>query len=130
MQEELLLLKNKSYVFNNIDTQRIENIREDSVVVSALDGNGVEVDVDGFLYFQFFNYYTNESIVLKCNHVKVDKALKQGTILLNQKQRTFLELENRLAIPAQHWQEIIANVEEKTRKLWRKCTLTTAVTSF
>ena len=49
LQEELLLLKNKSYVFNNIDTQRIENIREDSVVVSALDGNGVEVDVDGFL---------------------------------------------------------------------------------
>lgn len=116
LQEELLLLKNKSYIFNNIDTQRIENIREDSVVVSALDGNGVEVDVDGFLYFQFFNYYTNESIVLKCNHVKVDKALKQGTILLNQKQRTFLELENRLAIPAQHWQEIIANVEEKDKE--------------
>ncbi len=81
-----------------------------------MDGNGVEVDVDGFLYFQFFNYYTNESIVLKCNHVKVDKALKQGTILLNQKQRTFLELENRLAIPAQHWQEIIANVEEKDKE--------------
>lgn len=108
--DELVLIENVTYSFSNISVQKIENIKENNIVISMQDINGREIKLDKFSHFQFFNYYTKESIIVKKSHIKIDASLKNGTILLNMKQRIFLGLELPLSISDSYWDEIIANL--------------------
>lgn len=108
----LVLIENKTRWFSRINIQRIENIKEDNIVVSARDMNESGVDTDKFAYFQIFNYYTGDSIIVKRSHIRVSSDLQEGTISLNKKQRYFLNLELPKHIPDAYWKEIVGQVPE------------------
>ena len=108
--DELIILNNKTAVFSNVKIQRIDNIREDNVVIASKDFCGNEVDLDNFTFFQIFNCYTGDSVIVKKSHVQVDGSLAKGTILLNKKQRTFLGLELPKYIENSYWKEIVSKI--------------------
>lgn len=116
----LMLLKNKAFTFCDIDVQRMENVKDDVAVVSATDANGEKVCPEDFLFFQIFNYYTNESVVLKGDHIKIDDSLDGGTILLNRKQRAFLALDAPPTIQKKHWNNITANANAAQKQALEK----------
>ncbi len=120
LEDEVILLKNKTYHFSNVKVQRIENIPEDNIVMSARDIHGNIVDLNQFLFFQCYNYYTGDSIIIKKSHIQLSYSLKNGTILLNKKQRIFLNLEVPKYISDAFWRELqerIPNnaIEDKER---------------
>lgn len=108
--DELMLIKNNTFCFSNIKIQKIENIKEDNVVISSQDINEKFIELDKFSFFHFFNYYTGDSIIVKKSHIHIDASLKRGTILLNKKQRTFLGLELPKHIANSYWEEIISKI--------------------
>lgn len=112
----LVLIENKTRWFSKINIQRIENIKEDNIVVSARDMNKSGVDTDKFAFFQIFNYYTGDSIIVKRSHIRVSSDLQEGTISLNKKQRYFLNLELPIHIPDAYWEEIVGQVPECNAK--------------
>lgn len=108
--DELILIENTTFCFYNIKIQKIENIKEDNIVISSQDINEKGIELDKFSFFQFFNYYTGDSIIVKKSHIQIDASLKKGTILLNKKQRTFLGLELPKHISDTYWKEIISKL--------------------
>lgn len=106
LEDEIILLKNCTYHFSQIKVQRIENIPEDNIVMSSRDIHGNVLDLDQFLFFQCYNYYTGDSFIIKRSHIQVSDSLKNGTILLNKKQRTFLNLEVPKYISDSFWNEL------------------------
>lgn len=110
--DEVIIAENSTYSFSKIKIQKIENIKEDNVVVSGRDIDGKAVDLDMFSYFQFFNHHTGDSIIVKKSHIRIDAALKDGTILLNKKQRIFLGVELPKYISNSYWEEIISKIPE------------------
>lgn len=108
--DELVLIENNTFCFSNIKIQKIENIKEDNVVISSQDINEKCIELDKFSFFQLFNYYTGDSIIVKKSHIKIDASLKKGTILLNKKQRTFLGFELPKYFTDSYWEEIISKI--------------------
>ncbi|MCM1441413.1 MAG: hypothetical protein NC131_19735 [Roseburia sp.] len=107
---ELMILTNSTYCYSRIRIQKIDNIKEDYVVISDKDINGNCIRLDKFSFFHIFNYYTGESIIVKRNHIKIDSDLEQGNILLNKKQRTFLGIELPKSISNSYWNELISRI--------------------
>lgn len=108
--DELILIENNTFCFSNVRIQKIGNIKEDNIVISSQDISEKGIELDKFSFFQLFNYYTGESIIVKKSHIKIDASLKKGTILLNKKQRTFLGLELPKFFPDSYWNEIISKI--------------------
>lgn len=113
----LILIENDTRRFSAIRIQKIENIKEDNIVISSKDNSGVPVDLDEFCFYQLFNYYTGESVIVKKSHIRIDGHLDPGTILLNKKQRTFLGLELPKHISGAYWEELVSGLPEDSAEL-------------
>lgn len=111
-EDKLFIFKNTTYCFNEIKIQRIDHIKEDNIVISNKDINGNIVNLDKFAFFQFYNYYTGETIIVKKSHIHINEQLANGTILLNRKQRTFLGVELPKHIPKYFWNEITSKIPQ------------------
>lgn len=92
-----------SGTYQQIMTQRIENIRENNIVVSKFDANGKEIDLKNFSHYEIYNLLSGGSIVVKTGHIIIDPDLCAGTIRLNRKQRLFLGLELPRILTEEQW---------------------------
>ena len=92
-----------SGTYQQIMTQRLENIRENNIVVSKFDANGKEIDLKNFSHYEIYNLLSGGSIVVKTGHIIIDPDLCAGTIRLNRKQRLFLGLELPRILTEEQW---------------------------
>lgn len=111
---ELIILKNITFGYSKIKIQKIDNIKEDYVVLSDKDTEGNDIKFDKFSLFHIFNYYTGESIIVKRNHIIIDSNLEKGSVLLNKKQRTFLGVELPKCISNSYWNELISKISKES----------------
>ena len=92
VDSQCVLCLNKHLTFGKVITQKVDLIPEDHVTLSAQDAENLGMDIfhNKFTQFEITNNLTNESLILKRSHIKVDPKLPKGTIRLNRKQRCFL----------------------------------------
>lgn len=90
---ELILCNNKVLHFENVMLQKIDNIKEDTLVISHKDSEGtVSAILDSkYELMEVVNTITGKSIIISKSHIIVDTSLPAGAIRLNRKQRGILE---------------------------------------
>ncbi len=90
---ELILCSNRVLNFENVMLQKIDNIKEDNLVVAVRDSEDVQSDIYNSEYelFEVVNAVTGKSIIISKSHVIIDTSLPAGAIRLNKKQRGILE---------------------------------------
>ena len=111
--DELFLLKYNHASFNDIKIQRIDNIKEDYVVLSkkTLDNIFPNFGSTKYRLFVLYNSVTGENLVVKKKHIIIDDSLKEGVIRISRILRLFLGLETRDYIPDLAWKSL--NKESK-----------------
>ena len=111
--DEVELCRYTSCSFENIITQKIDHIRESELIISKKDTHGNLIPIDDYKYFELYNPFTYDSIIIKREHIVVDETLtKDGTIRLNRKQRFCLGCELPQILTAEQWNTLEANKEE------------------
>ena len=115
--DSVLLCRYDERTYNQVFTQKVENIRENILVVSKTDSSKKEIKTDGSNHFEVYNPFSGDSIVVKASHIKVDPALPAGTVRLNRKQRIFLGLELPLFLTDEQWETITQCLGEQQRSM-------------
>lgn len=111
--DEVELCRYNSCSFENIITQKIDHIRESELVISKKDANGNLIRVNDYKYFELYNPFTYDSIIVKREHIVVDETLKKnGTIRLNRKQRFCLGCELPQILTTAQWNIIEKNKDD------------------
>ena len=112
--DELFLLKYNHASFNDIKIQRIDNIKEDYVVLSkkTLDNIFPNFEATKYRLFVLYNTITGENLVVKKKHIIVDDSLKEGAIRLSRILRLFLGLETKDYVPYLAWESLNQESEE------------------
>ena len=112
--DELFLLQYNHVLFNDIKVQKIDNIKEDYIVISkkTIEKTFPSFNESKYRLFSLYNTVTGENIVVKKKHIIVDDTLKEGTIRLSRVLRIFLGLENNDFISDLAWKTLDQNSEE------------------
>ncbi len=109
------LCRYDSRVYGKILTQKIDHIRENNLVVSALDSRGEKMDVQHFRHFEVFSPLTGGSMIVRASHIVVDEKLAPGTLRLNRKQRIFMGLEFPFFLTREQWARLNGALDEAQR---------------
>ena len=112
--EECYLCSYKNLVFHEVRLQKIDNIREKNLVLSEFDYNNLlcEVKSSPYKFFEVYNTFSHDSIIVQKSHIITDKTLAPGTIRLNRKQRICLGKELPPYLSKNEWLKL----EEKLGK--------------
>ncbi len=111
--DDLLLCRYVAPRFKTIKTQKIENIRENNLMLSPADHAALAKLP--FSLFEVYNTVSKDSIVLKKSHILVDASLEPGVIRLNRKQRLWLGLELPAYLTEERW-KIMTDPQQPKRK--------------
>ena len=114
---DISLIKYNSLSFSKIVRQKIEQIKEDNIVISkalidAIDPNFFNNE---FKLYSLYNTTTGENIIIKKKHIIVDESLGKDTIRISNLQRTFLGFEGRDYIPEIVWSQLIDRCQNDPR---------------
>ena len=95
--------------YTNVMVQRIDNIRENNLVVSPEDAFGLSAAFDRSpcCLFEVLNAQTGENMIVKRQHIIVDSELPRGSVRLNRKQRLWLGLELPSKLAVTQWQTAV-----------------------
>lgn len=90
---QLILCSNKVLHYEKVMLQKIDNIKEDTLVISYKDIDGAVNSIHDSKYelLEVINTVTGKSIIISKSHIIVDTSLPDGAIRLNRKQRGFLD---------------------------------------
>lgn len=113
---EVTLLINKTFSFNKMFIQKIDNIKEDILVLSKSDYDAIAPILSSYKLIKLKNGYTEQSITIKSSHIIPSETIPCGTILLNRKQRVFLGLETRKYLSPDLWNRITDNLKAKNKE--------------
>ena len=103
--------------YNQTYTQKVENIRENNLVISALDSDNREINLKNFKHYEIYNSFSDDSMIIKASHIIIDPALPAGTVRLNRKQRIFLGLELPLYLSDEQWEILNSELESEQMDL-------------
>lgn len=108
--DSFYLLIYPKVVFSNVKTQKVDNIKEDVVVVSQKTIESAYPDFKNskISLFSLHNSLTGENLIVKKSHIVVDPCLPEGSIRINRIQRTFLGFEFRDYIPSYAWDKLLS----------------------
>ena len=104
--ENVFLCEYKTVVFDQIYPQKIDHIRESDLVISEVDYNNLYFDIQRSpcKFFEIYNTFSHDSIIIEKTHIFVDKSLAPGTIRLSRKQRICLGLEIPQYLSNEQWE--------------------------
>ena len=114
---DISVLKYNSLSFSKVVRQKIEQIKEDNIVISKtlID----EVDPyffnSEFKLYSLYNTTTGENIIVKKKHIVIDETLKKESIRISNLQRTFLGFEGRDYIPEIVWSQLMERYQNDPR---------------
>lgn len=116
----LCICRYSSYTYTKIQTQKIDHIRENNLVISSKDTNGASIldfKTSPYALFEVYNAITGDNVIVKREHIYVDETLPQGTIRLNRKQRICLGEEFPLYISEKQWNVLMKNIPFDNRQM-------------
>ena len=110
--DQVLLCSYYFYSFNRVLTQKIDNIRENNLVVSPHDYRAIQIELkhSPCHLFEIYNTITKESLIVKKSHIFVDDSLPQGSMRLNRKQRICLGVEVPAFLSQLQWDLLKKNI--------------------
>ena len=103
--------------YTNVMVQRIDNIRENNLVVSPEDAFGLSAAFDRSPcgLFEVLNAQTGENMIVKREHIIVDPGLPRGSVRFNRKQRLWLGLELPSKLAVTQWKTVCESLESANR---------------
>ena len=117
---QLYLCRYCSYAYAKIQTQKIDHIRENNLIISSKDKNGraiFDFKTSPYALFEVYNAITGDNVIVKREHIYVDETLPQGTIRLNRKQRICLGEEFPLYLSEKQWNILMKNIPFENRHM-------------
>lgn len=108
------LLVYKSLSFTKIIRQKVDQIKEDNIVISKELINEVDPDFfdNEYKLYSLYNTVTGENMIIKKKHIIVDDKLDKETIRISNLQRTFLGFEGRDYIPETVWSQLMMRCKD------------------
>lgn len=109
--EAVFLCQYKDLKFSRVLVQKIDHIRESNLVIAESDYQnlGYNIQESPYRFFEVYNTFSHDSIVVEKNHIIPDASLAQGTVRLSKRQRSYLGLEVPQYLSNEQW----AVLEEK-----------------
>ena len=91
--------------------QKIDNIKDDSLVISSKDACKLNnmISVSQYELFEIINITTQKSFIINRKHILIDTTLPAGSIRLNRKHRCLLESTLPLYLSDKLWSIIAKN---------------------
>ena len=105
------LLVYKSLSFSKIMRQKVDQIKEDNIVISEELMNEIDPH-NAYKLYSLYNTSTGENMIIKKKHIKFDKGLDKSTIRISNLQRTFLGFEGRDYIPEIVWSQLMSRCKD------------------
>lgn len=126
--ENVFLCQYKDFKFKQIYPQKIDHIRESDLVISESDYNNLHCDIQESpcKFFEIYNTFSHDSIVVKKTHIFIDRSLTPGTIRLSRKQRICLGLELPLYLSNEQWTILEENLNHNSEEYQTICELYTS----
>ncbi len=115
--DTVYLSRYEQMTYGEVFTQKVENIRENNLVISALDIGERSFELDGFLHYELYNAFTADSIIVKSSHIIIDPTLPKGTVRLNRKQRISLGLELPMFLTDEQWSLLCTELSGSEKEL-------------
>ena len=114
---DISLIKYNSLSFSKIIRQKVDQIKEDNIVISQalIDEMDPNFFNSGYKLYSLYNTSTGENIIIKKKHIKFDDKLDKNTIRISNLQRTFLGFEGRDYIPEIVWSQLMDRYQNDPR---------------
>lgn len=109
--EAVLLCPRKAVSFRRIMKQKIGQVKEEAVVISAEEKAAQQLSQ--FDLFELYNPLTRDAIVIRARHIIADETLKTGEIRINQRQRSMLGENVPCRLSTGQWQQAMAALAEE-----------------
>lgn len=122
---EAFLCQYKELKFNRVLPQKIDHIRGGNLVISESDYNDLCFDLQKSpcKFFEIYNTFSQDSMVIEKTHIIADAALAPGTIRLSRRQRICLGLELPLYLSDEQWNVLNEKLDHNSEEYQTICEL-------